>query len=61
MAPFRENVRGIIGITACQLLFLVNDTLIKLVSETMPLGQIMFVRGLFATALLFVVVSLTGS
>jgi drug/metabolite transporter (DMT)-like permease len=51
-ATFRENLRGIIGITAANLLFLINDTLIKLASDELSLGQILFVRGLFATALL---------
>lgn len=52
MTPFRENLRGILAISAANLLFLVNDTLIKLASPVMPLGEILFFRGLLATALL---------
>lgn len=59
-ASFRENLRGIIGITAANFLFLINDTLIKLASEGMPLGQIIFLRGLFATALLVPIVAAAG-
>lgn len=52
MTSFRENLRGILGISAANLLFLINDTMIKLASPVMPLGEILFFRGLFATALL---------
>ncbi len=51
-ATFRQNLRGIVGISAANLLFLINDTMIKLASEAMQLGQILFMRGLFATILL---------
>ncbi len=33
MTPFRENLRGILGIIAANLLFLINDTMIKLASR----------------------------
>jgi drug/metabolite transporter (DMT)-like permease len=56
MTPFRENLRGILAISAANLLFLINDTLIKLASPVMPLGEILFFRGLFATALLVPIV-----
>ena len=56
MTPFRENLRGILAISAANLLFLINDTLIKLASPIMPLGEILFFRGLFATALLVPIV-----
>jgi len=59
-ATFRENLRGILGISAANLLFLINDTLIKLASEEMPLGQILFVRGLFATLLLIPIAFAAG-
>ncbi len=61
MTPFRENLRGILSISAANLLFLINDTLIKLASTEMPLGEILFVRGLFATGLLIPAVILTGA
>jgi drug/metabolite transporter (DMT)-like permease len=61
MTPFRENLRGILSISAGNLLFLVNDALIKLANREMPLGEILFVRGLFATALLTPLVIVTGA
>jgi drug/metabolite transporter (DMT)-like permease len=56
MTPFRENLRGILAISAANFLFLINDTMIKLASPVMPLGEILFFRGLFATALLVPIV-----
>ena len=58
--PFAENLRGIFALTACNLLFLINDTLIKLASEELPLTEIIFFRGLFATVLLLPMVAWTG-
>jgi drug/metabolite transporter (DMT)-like permease len=60
MTPFRENLRGILAISAANLLFLINDTLIKLASPVMPLGEILFFRGLFASALLLPIVIAAG-
>jgi drug/metabolite transporter (DMT)-like permease len=60
MTPFRENLKGIAAISACNLLFLVNDTQIKLASEELPLGEIIALRGGFATILLAVIVVATG-
>lgn len=50
-----------VAITACNFLFLINDTLIKLVSDDMPLGEILFFRGLFATIALLPIVHWTGA
>lgn len=59
--PFRENLRGIVAISACNLLFLINDTLIKVASAELPLTEIIFFRGLFATPLLLPLVLMTGA
>jgi drug/metabolite transporter (DMT)-like permease len=58
--PFRENLRGILALTACNLLFLINDSFLKLASEELPLSQIIFTRGLFATLAFLPLVALTG-
>jgi len=47
-----ENRRGIAGMVASMMLFMCNDTLIKHVSESLPTGQIIFLRGLSATILI---------
>ena len=59
--PFRENLRGIVSISLCNLLFLVNDTLMKLVSTELPLGEILFLRGLLTAIWLVLIVSFTGT
>ncbi|MEX0852826.1 MAG: DMT family transporter [Bauldia sp.] len=61
MTPFRENLRGIVAISACNLLFLINDTLIKLASTELPLAEIIFLRGLFASLVLVPVVRMSGT
>lgn len=58
---FASNLRGILAIVASNLCFLTNDTLVKLASSEMPLGQIIFIRGLFAIALLMPLVIYTGA
>jgi drug/metabolite transporter (DMT)-like permease len=47
-----ENRRGIAGMVASMVLFICNDALIKHVSESLPTGQIIFLRGLSATVLI---------
>lgn len=61
MTPFRENVRGIVAISACNLLFLINDLMIKLANNELPLGEILTIRGIFATLLLAPIVVLSGA
>ncbi len=46
------NRRGIIAITLAMASFIVNDALIKYVSEGLPAAQLIFLRGIFATLLL---------
>jgi len=60
MTPFRENLRGILAIVACNLFFLINDTMIKLAGAELPLGEIITIRGAFATMVLVPIVVATG-
>lgn len=61
MTPFRENLRGIALIMATNLLFVSNDTLVKLAGEEMPLSQVLFIRGIFATMILLPMVYISGA
>ena len=61
MTSFRETLRGIVAISACNLLFLINDTMIKLANSELPLGELLFIRGLFASSLLLPIVVWTGA
>ena len=47
--PLRENLIGIAAIVVCNLVFLINDTMMKLVSDRLTVGEILFIRGVFAT------------
>lgn len=60
MTPFRENLRGIVAVSACNLLFLINDTMLKLANSELPLGELLFIRGLMVTVLLLPIVFVTG-
>jgi drug/metabolite transporter (DMT)-like permease len=59
-AALRANARGIrfmVGAMAC---FIVNDTLVKVASASLPAGQLIFVRGLMASLLVLAVMRATG-
>ena len=47
-----DNLRGILAILASATGFVVNDALVKLATEELPTGEIIFVRGVMATAIL---------
>ena len=49
-----NNRLGIIAMCLSMVTFLVNDAMVKLVSERLPTDQIVFLRGCFASLLLFV-------
>jgi drug/metabolite transporter (DMT)-like permease len=48
-----DNLRGIIAVLIASSAFVVNDAIVKLVSDELPSGEIIVVRGVLATALLF--------
>lgn len=56
-----DNLRGIFMMLLSNLLFLLNDALIKLASETLPTGQIIIVRGLMAFVVIGAFVVATGA
>ena len=60
IARARANRRGILAMTACYALFIVNDALVKDASEGMPGGQTIFLRGCFSMALLAVAALVLG-
>jgi drug/metabolite transporter (DMT)-like permease len=60
MTPFRENLRGIVAMVLCNTLFLINDAQLKLVSADMPIGEIIFFRGLFSAVIIGAIVIWNG-
>jgi len=46
------NRRGVIAMTGAMASFVVNDALVKYVSQSLPGAQLIFIRGMFATILL---------
>ena len=49
-----HNRRGVIAMTVGMVCFVLNDTLVKFVSDTLPTSQLIFLRGLMAVLGLFV-------
>ena len=50
--PLSPNIRGSLFMTVGMASFTINDAITKLVSSEMNFGQVMLVRGLFATVLI---------
>ena len=56
----RGALGGIAAMVASQIAFIVNDVMVKLVSVRLPLGELMFVRGMMACAMVGALVVATG-
>lgn len=55
-----DNVKGILAMLASAAGFVANDATIKVVTEELPNGQIIFLRGIAATALMGLITSIMG-
>lgn len=56
-----DNLRGIIAILLSATGFVFNDAMVKLATEELPTGQIIFLRGCMATAILALATTVTRS
>ncbi len=56
MRAVRGSLRGIAAMIASQVAFILNDACIKLASDQLPMGEIIFVRGVIAAAFMATVV-----
>lgn len=54
------NRRGVVAMCGAMACFVGNDTLVKYVSQSLPASQLIFVRGVFATALLLALAQAFG-
>jgi len=57
----RANRRGILFMCAAMGCFVVNDSLVKYASQSMPSAQLIFVRGIMASLLILLIVRATGA
>jgi len=57
----RANRLGILAMIGSMALFIVNDALVKYASETMPAAQLIFIRGVMASALVLAVARAMGA
>jgi drug/metabolite transporter (DMT)-like permease len=60
-ATLAANRRGVLAMSLAMASFVANDALVKFVSESLPGAQLIFLRGLFATALLLTVAHAMGA
>lgn len=60
MSPPLSNRRGIVSMLVAMAFFVTNDTALKLASTTLPPGQIMAIRGLFASLFAIGLVAILG-
>lgn len=56
-----HNLRGVLAMIAAMASFVAGDTIVKHVGQDLPLGQIILVRGLFASAFVLVMAQATGA
>jgi drug/metabolite transporter (DMT)-like permease len=61
MTEPRDNRRGILAMAIAMAAFNLSDALTKLATQQLPLGETIFVRGLFATAAVAAAVAYDGS
>jgi len=60
-AATQDNLRGILAMLAAMALFILNDMMIKLAGAQLPLGQLIFLRGLMASGLVLAWAGLSGA
>ena len=48
----RDNLRGIAAMLASATGFVINDAMMKLATDELPIGELIVIRGLMATALI---------
>ncbi len=53
--------RGIASMSISMMLFIINDSLIKVASESLPAGQIIVIRGVMASAIVLAIILATGA
>ncbi len=61
MAPTPDNSRGIVAMNVAMFCFISSDALVKYATQSLPLGETIFLRSVFATLLVGAVVVATGS
>ena len=55
------NRRGILCMAGAMSCFVVNDAFVKYVSQTVPIAQMVFVRSIFVTLIIFAIARATGA
>ena len=56
-----DNLRGVLAMVAAMACFVAGDTIVKHLGQDLPLGEIILVRGLFASAFVLAMAQATGA
>src|SRR5687767_4054100 len=60
MPPMRDNVRGILAMSASMLALTLNFAFVKLGGAALPVGEVLFIRGAVAALIIAAVAVATG-
>jgi drug/metabolite transporter (DMT)-like permease len=60
-AATQDNLRGILAMLAGMAVFILSDTMVKLAGADLPVGQVIFLRGLMASILVLAWAGLSGA
>lgn len=56
----RQNTRAVVAMMTAMLAFIANDSIVKLIADRLPLGEIMFARGCMAIVIVLAIAHVTG-
>jgi drug/metabolite transporter (DMT)-like permease len=59
--PQQDVVKGSLYMAIAMAAFVSNDTLVKLLANELPVGTLVFIRGVFASLVLFAATAMSGS
>jgi len=60
MSDYARNKRGVLYLLFAMAVFVINDMAVKMAAASMPPGQMMFVRSLFAVPMVFALIVASG-
>lgn len=61
MTSLAANRRGMLALTFAMAAYAVNDTFVKLVARDLPVGEVIFLRGVLSVLFLFAAVAVSGA
>jgi drug/metabolite transporter (DMT)-like permease len=60
MSDYARNKRGVVYLLIAMAVFVINDAIVKAVAVSMPPGELMLIRSLFAVPMVFAILTVSG-